>query len=48
MFTIVVILAGAALIMGILALAGKGGPAMQPVAIVLLSIAMLIQRIPIG
>lgn len=48
MFTIVVILALAALIMGICAAAGKGGPLMLPVAVILLSIALLIQRIPIG
>ncbi len=48
MFTIVVILALAALIMGICAAAQKGGPLMIPVAVILLSIALLIQRIPIG
>jgi len=47
-FTIVVILALAALIMGICAAAGKGGPLMLPVAVILLAIALLIQRIPIG
>lgn len=46
--TLVVILALAALIMAIAAAAGKGGPLMLPVAVVLLSIAMLIQRVPIG
>jgi len=48
MFTIVVILAVAALIMGICAAAGKGGPLMLPVAVILLAIALLIQRVPIG
>lgn len=48
MFTLVVILALAALIMGICAAAGKGGPLMIPVAIILLAIALLIQRIPVG
>ncbi len=46
--TIVIILALAALIFGILALAGKGGGAMLPAAVILLSIAMLIGRSPIG
>jgi hypothetical protein len=46
--TLVVVLALAALIMAIVAAAGKGGPLMIPVAVVLLSIAMLLQRIPIS
>lgn len=46
--TLVVILALAALVMAICAAAGKGGPLMLPVAVVLLSIALLIQRLPIG
>lgn len=46
--TLVVLLALAALIMAIAAAAGKGGPLMLPVAVVLLSIALLIQRIPVG
>jgi hypothetical protein len=46
--TLVIILALAALIFGILALAGKGGGAMLPAAVILLAIAMLLGRIPIG
>lgn len=46
--TIVIILALAALIFGILALAGKGGGAMLPAAVILLAIAMLVGRIPVG
>jgi len=48
MFTITVILALGALVMGICAAAGKGGPLMLPVAVILLAIAILIQRIPVG
>lgn len=48
MLTLVVILALAALIMAICAAAGRGGPLMIPVAVVLLSIAVLIQKIPVG
>ena len=46
--TLVILLALAALIFGILALAQKGGPAMLPAAVILLAIAILIQRIPTG
>lgn len=46
--TLVIILALAALIFAILALAGKGGPAMLPAAVILLAIAMLLGRIPVG
>lgn len=46
--TLTIILALAALIMSICAAAGKGGPLMIPVAVVLLSIAMLLQKIPVG
>jgi len=46
--TLVIILALAALIMAIASAAGKGGPLMLPVAVTLLSIALLIQRIPVG
>jgi len=45
---LVVILALASLIMAICAAAGKGGPLMIPVAIVLLSIAFLIGKYPAG
>jgi len=48
MLTIVAILAVAALLLGIAAAAGKGGPLMLPVAVILLAIALLIQRIPVG
>lgn len=46
--TLVVILGVAALICGILALAQKGGAAMVPTAVILLSLAILIQKIPTG
>jgi len=46
--TLVVLLAISALIMAIAAAAGKGGPLMLPVAVVLVSIALLIQRIPVS
>lgn len=46
--TLVVILVLAALLMGIASAAGKGGPLMLPVAVVLLAIAMLLGRIPVG
>lgn len=48
MFTLVVVLALAALVMGICAAAGKGGPLMLPVGVILVSIALLIQRIPVS
>jgi hypothetical protein len=46
--TLTVILALASLVMSIAAAAGKGGPLMLPVAVVLLSIAMLIQKMPVS
>jgi hypothetical protein len=45
---IVVILALAALVMSICAAAGKGGPLMIPVAVILLSIAFLLGKYPTG
>lgn len=46
--TLTVILALAALIMAICAAAGRGGPLLLPVAVVLLSIALLLQKLPVG
>jgi uncharacterized protein (TIGR03382 family) len=43
---LVVILALAALIMAICSAAGKGGPLLLPVAVVLLSIAFLLGKYP--
>ena len=46
--TLVILLGISALVCGILALAQKGGPAMVPTAVILLALAILIQRIPVG
>lgn len=47
MITLTIILAVAALILGIAALAGKGAPAAVPAAVILLAILALLQSIPI-
>lgn len=46
--TVGVLLALAALIMAICAAAQKGGPLMIPVGMILLSIAYVIGRVPLG
>lgn len=47
MLTLTILLAVAALILGIAALAGKWAPAALPAAVILLSILALLQSIPI-
>jgi hypothetical protein len=48
MLTLTIILAVAALILAIAAAAGKWGPLALPVAVILLAIIAIVQRIPVG
>jgi hypothetical protein len=48
MFTLVVILAIGALILAIAAAAGRWTPLALPVAVILLAIALIVQKVPVS